>query len=82
MARVKAGDNIDLFQIFLRRHVPALNSPGDQGDFWSRGGSKILEQVTYPVSELSTGLTRVMKQVLPGISDTGKRGTIQGKIYN
>jgi hypothetical protein len=33
----------DLFQNFLSRHVPALNSPGNQDHFWSLGGSKMFE---------------------------------------
>jgi hypothetical protein len=39
---------INLFQIFLSRHLPALNSPGDQGHFWSRGGSKKFQTSYLP----------------------------------
>ena len=39
---------INLFQIFLSRHLPALNSPGDQGHFWSCGGSKKFQTSYLP----------------------------------
>jgi hypothetical protein len=34
---------INLFQNSLSRHMTALDSPGDQGHFWSLGASKMFE---------------------------------------
>jgi hypothetical protein len=39
---------IYLIQKFLSRHVPALNSLGEQGIFWSHGGSKMFETSYLP----------------------------------
>jgi hypothetical protein len=56
---------INLFQTFLSRHFPGLNSLGDEGHFWLLGFSKFFETSYLPVSELSPGLTQTMKEVRP-----------------
>jgi hypothetical protein len=60
ITRVKPGDNselvFNLFQKILSRHVPALNSVSDQGQFWSLGGSKFLKTSYLPRLRIITRL--------------------------